>query len=78
MELPSRWYQFALASEILADDVAGFARLIGGRSPRIPIFLVATPAAPAWKLVDAVFLFAFDFVVASGAAGIARMMLGFF
>jgi hypothetical protein len=66
-----------LITEVIADDAAGFGATLGVRDPRIVIFRVTCPDAPAWKLLDWHMMTLTDLVFATGAPAITRLLLGF-
>jgi hypothetical protein len=70
--------QLLLIIEVIADNAAGFAAMLGVRNPRLNISRIVCPELPIWEVLDWDVMTLVDLVFAMGAREITRLLLGFF
>jgi hypothetical protein len=70
--------QLLLITEVIADNAAGFAAMLGVRNPRLNISRIVCPELPMWEVLDWDVMTLADLVFAMGARKITRLLLGFF
>jgi hypothetical protein len=70
--------QLLLITEVIADNAAGFAAMLGVRNPRLNIGRIVWPELPILEGRDLDVMTLVDLVFAMGAREITRLLLGFF
>jgi hypothetical protein len=73
-EAVSAELQLLLITEVIADNAAGFAATLGARDPNLAIVRIVCPDLPVWDVLDWDDMTLANFVFATGARAITRLL----